>query len=181
MKSQFEKHQAEMKSQFEKHQTEISNFQAEIDRLSAKVASLESEKAKVSSRPPQEAKLTIFEPKSVFSRHSFNINSIAKFIRNGLVCDIQSAGPKTHRFVLINGRREYFPDLVKQIIQDHIVPVLENETQEEKEKRFNDYMDQKGKRIDGLTIAELANLRRGLRDLEPTVIMDISKEIMKMI
>ena len=45
LRSQFEKYQEEMRSQFEKYQTEISKFQAEIDRLSAKVETLEKEKA----------------------------------------------------------------------------------------------------------------------------------------
>ena len=76
---------------------------------------------------------------------------------------------------------EYLPDLVEQIIRDHIVPVMENETQEEKTKRLNKYMELKGKKSDGLTIGELAALRRGLRTLDPMVIVDISKELMKLI
>ena len=82
---------------------------------------------------------------------------------------------------MIDGREEYLPDLVEQIIRDHIIPVMENETQEEKTKRLNGYMDQKGKKIDGLTFGELSALRRGLRTLDPMVIVDISKELMKMI
>ena len=167
----------EMRSQFEKYQAEMSNLHAEISRLSAKVASLESEKAEFASPPPQEK---IFKSKTVFPLDSFNINSIARFIRKGIVGKIQSSGPKTHRYVLIDGRREYLPDLVEQIIRDHIVPVMENETQEEKTKRLNKYMESKGK-IDGLTIGELSALRRGLRTLDPMVIVDISKELMKLI
>ena len=166
----------EMRSQFEKYQAEMSNLHAEISRLSAKVASLASRPAEVSP-PPQEK---IFKSKTVFPLDSFNINSIARFIRKGIVGKIQSSGPKTHRYVLIDGRREYLPDLVEQIIRDHIVPVMENETQEEKTKRLNKYMESKGK-IDGLTIGELSALRRGLRTLDPMVIVDISKELMKLI
>ena len=40
-------------------------------------------------------------------------------------------------------------------------------------------MELKGKKFDGLTIGELAALRRGLRTLDPMVIVDISKELMK--
>ena len=87
--------------------------------------------------------------------------------------------PKPHRYVLIEGRKEYLPDLVEQIIRDHIVPVMENETQEEKTKRFNGYTEMKGKKIDGLTFGELSALRRGLHTLDPMVIVDISKEVMK--
>ena len=170
----------EMRSQFEKYQAEMSNLHAEISRLSAKVetleASLASRPAEVSP-PPQEK---IFKSKTVFPLDSFNINSIARFIRKGIVGKIQSSGPKTHRYVLIDGRREYLPDLVEQIIRDHIVPVMENETQEEKTRRLNKYMESKGK-IDGLTIGELAALRRGLSTLDPMVIVDISKELMKLI
>ena len=168
----------EMRSQFEKFQAEMSNLHAEIDRLSAKVASLESEKAEFASPPPQEK---IFKSKTVFPLNSFNINSIARFIRTGIIGKIQSSGPKTHRYVLIDGRKEFLPDLVEQIIRDHIVPVMENETQEEKTKRFNGYLELKGKKIDGLTIGELTALRRRLHTLDPLVIVDISKELMKLI
>ena len=177
LREQFEKYQAEMRSQFEKYQAEMSNLHAEISRLSAKVASLASRPAEVSP-PPQEK---IFKSKTVFPLDSFNINSIARFIRKGIVGKIQSSGPKTHRYVLIDGRREFLPDLVEQIIRDHIVPVMENETQEEKTKRLNGYMELKGKKFDGLTIGELSALRRGLRTLDPMVIVDISKELMKLI
>ena len=173
MKSQFEEkiksQLEEMKSQFEeKMKSQLQKQQEEIDRLSSR------EKV---SPPPQEK---IFKSKTVFPLDSFNINSIARFIRKGIVGKIQSSGPKTKRKVLIDGREEYLPDLVEQIIRDHIVPVMENETQEEREKRLNGYMESKGK-IDGLTIGELAALRRGLRTLDPMVIVDISKELMKII
>ena len=181
LREQFEKYQAEMRSQFEKYQAEMSNLHAEISRLSAKVetleASLASRPAEVSP-PPQEK---IFKSKTVFPLDSFNINSIARFIRKGIVGKIQPSGPKTKRKVLIDGREEYLPDLVEQIIRDHIVPVMENETQEEKTKRLNGYMESKGKKIDGLTFGELSALRRGLRTLDPMVIVDISKELMKLI
>ena len=174
MKSQFEEkiksQLEEMKSQFEeKMKSQLQKQQEEIDRLSSR--------EKVS--PPAQEK--IFKSKTVFPLDSFNINSIARFIRKGIIGKIQSSGPKTHRYVLIDGRKEYLPDLVEQIIRDHIVPVMENETQEEKTKRLNKYMELKGKKFDGLTIGELAALRRGLRTLDPMVIVDISKELMKLI
>ena len=174
----------EMRSQFEKYQAEMSNLHAEISRLSAKVASLEASlEASLASRPAEVSPPAqeVFKSKTVFPLDSFNINSIARFIRKGIVGKIQSSGPKTHRYVLIDGRKEYLPDLVEQIIRDHIVPVMENETQEEKTKRLNKYMELKGKKFDGLTIGELAALRRGLRTLDPMVIVDISKELMKLI
>ena len=94
LREQFEKYQAEMRSQFEKYQAEMSNLHAEISRLSAKVetleASLASRPAEVSP-PPQEK---IFKSKTLFPLDSFNINSIARFIRKGIVGKIQSSGPK---------------------------------------------------------------------------------------
>ena len=180
LREQFEKYQAEMRSQFEKYQAEMSNLHAEIARLSAKVETLE---ASLTSRPAEVSPPAqeVFKSKTVFPLDSFNINSIARFIRKGIIGKIQSSGPKTHRYVLIDGRKEFLPDLVKQIIRDHIVPVMENETQEEREKRLNGYMEMKGKKIDGLTFGELSALRRGLRTLDPMVIVDISKELMKLI
>ena len=180
LREQFEKYQAEMRSQKSIH-AEMSNLHAEISRLSAKVETLE---ASLASRPAEvspPAQEKIFKSKTVFPLDSFNINSIARFIRTGIIGKIQSSGPKTHRYVLIEGRKEYLPDLVEQIIRDHIVPVMENETQEEREKRLNGYMELKGKKIDGLTFGELSALRRGLRTLDPMVIVDISKELMKLI
>ena len=138
LRSQFEKYQEEMKSQFEKYQTEISKFQAEIDRLSAKVETLEKEKAGAfgslpGNRSSQEAKPKVFNPPGTFDSLFFNFKSLAKFIRNGFV-NIRSDGPKTHRYVLVNDKREYLPDLVKQIFQDHILPAMEYGSEEEKEK-----------------------------------------------
>ena len=169
-----------LREQFEKYQAEMSNLHAEIARLSAKVETLE---ASLASRPAEVSPPAqeVFKSKTVFPLNSFNINSIARFIRTGIIGKIQSSGPKTHRYVLIEGRKEFLPDLVEQIIRDHIVPVMENETQEEKTKRLNGYMEMKGKKIDGLTIGELATLRRGLQTLDPMVIVDISKELMKLI
>ena len=102
LREQFEKYQAEMRSQLEKYQAEMSNLHAEISRLSAKVASLENEKVEFASSPPQEK---IFKSKTVFPLYSFNINSIARFIRTGIIGKIQPSGPKTHRYVLIDGRK----------------------------------------------------------------------------
>ena len=130
----------EMKFQFEKFQTEMTKFQEEIDRLSAKVETLEKEKAKLASRPAevspkpgtQEEKPAVFKASGTFSENAFNLKSLGKFIRNGLVGEIWSDGPKTHRYVLVNNKREYLPDLVKQIIQDHILPEINRGTEEER-------------------------------------------------
>ena len=174
MRSQFEKFQAEMRSQFEK-------YQAEIDRLSAKVETLEKEKA---SRPPnvspQEAKPKVFNPPRTFDSSSFSLQSLAKFIRNGLV-GVRSDGPKTHRYVLVNDKREYLPDLVKQIFQDHILPTLEYGSDEEKKRTIEIISNIFNARTAGMTLGEFFAFRGKIRRLEETTIMEVAKEVMKLI
>ena len=183
MKSQFEKYQEEMRSQFEKYQTEISKFQAEIDRLSAKVETLEKEKASLpgfARLRSQEAKPKVFNPPGTFDSLCFNFKSLAKFIRNGFV-NIRSDGPKTHRYVLVNGKKEYLPDLVKQIFQDHILPAMEYGSEEERKKKMNAISDIFAAKKTGMTIGEFFILRRRIRNLEETTIMEVVAEVMKLI
>ena len=186
MKSQFEKYQEEMRSQFEKYQTEISKFQAEIDRLSAKVEALEKEKAsfpaelRSQAKPGEEAKPKVFNPPGTFDSLCFNFKSLAKFIRNGFV-NIRSDGPKTHRYVLVNGKKEYLPDLVKQIFQDHVLPAMEYGSEEERKKKMNAISDIFAAKKTGMTIGEFFILRRRIRNLEETTIMEVVAEVMKLI
>ena len=170
MRSQFEKFQAEMRSQFEK-------YQAEIDRLSAKVETLEKEKA---SLPPQGAKPKVFNPPRTFDSSSFSLQSLAKFIRNGLV-NVRSDGSKTHRFVLVNDKREYLPYLVKQIFQDHILPALEYGSEEERQKTLEIISNTFNARTAGMTLGEFFAFRGKIRRLEETTIMEVTKEVMKLI
>ena len=188
LRSQFEKYQEEMRSQFEKYQTEISKFQAEIDRLSAKVETLEKEKAGAFGSLPAElgpsaraqAKPKVFNPPGTFDSLCFNFKSLAKFIRNGFV-NIRSDGPKTHRYVLVNDKREYLPDLVKQIFQDHILPALEYGSEEEKERKFEAIDNIFKTTKTGMTLGEFFALRRRIRKLEETTIMEVVAEVMKLI
>ena len=181
MRSQFEKFQAEMRSQFEK-------YQAEIDRLSAKVETLEKEKA---SLPPQGAKLPgelrsqeakpkVFNPPRTFDSSSFSLQSLAKFIRNGLV-GVRSDGPKTHRYVLVNDKREYLPDLVKQIIQEDILPTLEYGSEEERKRTIEEISDTFNSKTVGMSTGAFFALRGKIRRLEETTIMEVTKEVMKLI
>ena len=183
-----------MKSQFEKYQTEISKFQAEIDRLSAKVETLEKEKAgafgslpaelgpsaRAQAKPGEEAKPKVFNPPGTFDSLCFNFKSLAKFIRNGLV-NIRSDGPKTHRYVLVNGKKEYLPDLVKQIFQDHILPAMEYGSEEERKKKMEAISDIFKTTKTGMTLGEFFALRRRIRKLEETTIMEAVAEVMKLI
>ena len=197
LRSQFEKYQEEMRSQFEKCQTEISKFQAEIDRLSTKVETLEKEKASSlpavlgpsahpqgatlpGNRSPQEAKPKVFNPPGTFDSLSFNFKSLAKFIRNGFV-NIRSDRPKTHRYVLVNDKREYLPDLVKQIFQDHILPAMEYGSEEERKKKMEAISNNFDAKKAGMSLGEFFALRRKIRILEETTIMEVVAEVMKLI
>ena len=184
MRSQFEKYQEEMRSQFEKYQTEISKFQAEIDRLSAKVETLEKEKAGAFGSLPAEfraqAKPKVFNPPGTFDSLSFNFKSLAKFIRNGFV-NIRSDGPKTHRYVLVNDKREYLPDLVKQIFQEHILPAMEYGSEEDQKKKMEAISNNFDAKKAGMSLGEFFALRRKIRILEETTIMEVVAEVMKLI
>ena len=177
MRSQFEKYQEEMRSQFEK-------YQAEIDRLSAKVETLEKEKAGAFGSLPAEfrsqAKPKVFNPPGTFDSLCFNFKSLAKFIRNRFV-NIRSDGPKTHRYVLVNDKREYLPDLVKQIFQDHILPAMEYGSEEERKKKMEAIDNIFKTTKTGMTLGEFFALRRRIRKLEETTIMEVVAEVMKLI
>ena len=185
MRSQFEKFQAEMRSQFEK-------YQAEIDRLSAKVETLEKEKASLPANVSpqgaklpgelrsQEAKPKVFNPSRTFDSLSFSFQSLAKFIRNGFV-NIRSDGPKTHGYVLVNDKREYLPYLVKQIFQDHILPTLEYGSEEEQKRTIEIISNIFNARTAGMTLREFFAFRGKIRRLEETTIMEVTKEVMKLI
>ena len=181
MKSQFEKYQEETRSQFEKYQTEISKFQAEINRLSAKVETLEKEKASLPAElRSQEAKPKVFNPPRTFDSSSFSLQSLAKFIRNGLV-GVRSDGPKTHRYVLVNDKREYLPVLVKQIFQDHILPALEYGSEEEQKRTTEIISNTFNAKTAGMSLGAFFALRGKIRRLEETTIMEVVKEVMKLI
>ena len=156
----------EMKSQFEeKMKSQLQKQQEKIDRFSSRDSTQE-----------------VFKSQNCFSAVTLLILLLLRDLsEGGIVGKIQPSGPKTQRYVLMNGMKEYLPDLVEQIIQDHIAPVLKSETQEEREKRLKEYIALKSKKIDGLTMGELSALRNGLCNLDPLVIIDISKELMKLI
>ena len=175
----------EMRLQFEKFQTEMAKFQEEIARLSSKVEKLEKEKAELASRPaevsPQEEKPAVFKASGTFSVNAFNLQSLAKFIRNGIVGEIRSNGPKTHKSVLFNNKQEYLPDLVKQIIQEHILPEFDRGTQEEKQMALQKLSSEYNPKATGLSLGAFFALRGQLKRLEPTFILEVSKEVMKLI
>ena len=113
--------------------------------------------------------------------NGFNIQSLAKFIRNGIVGEIRSNGPKTHKSVLFNNKQEYLPDLVKQIIQEHILPEFDCGTEEEKQMALQKLLSEYDPKATGLSLGAFSALRGQLRRLEPTFILEVSKEVMKLI
>ena len=177
---------------------EMKKLQEENERLSARLEDLEASLKKLSARvekcetretslekasspekafsPAQE----FFKPSITLDLYSLAPELIAEFIASGFVSDIRPEGPKIRQFVLINNRKEYLPDLVKPILQDHVLPLLENETEEERTKRIEFFINTKGK-INGMTLGETAVFTRNLRELKPKVIVDISKAVMKLI
>ena len=172
---------------------EITKLQAENEKLSARLEDLEAFVKKLSVRveicetqPSPEkcetkpSQQEFFQPSQTLDLHFLSVGALAEFIVSGFVSDIKSDGPKTHKMVLINNRKEYLPDLVKQILQDHVLPLLENETEEEKGKRIQFYLSMT-KKINGMSSSDLVILRRHLRELTPSLITDLSKAIMKMI
>ena len=166
---------------------EMKKLQEENERLSARLEDLEASLKKLSARvetretslAPEKAQ-EFFKPSNTLDLYSLAPEIIAEFIASGFVSDIRPEGPKIRQFVLINNRKEYLPDLVKQILQDHVLPLLENETEEEKAKRFEFYFNTKGK-INGMTLGENGAFIKNLRQLKPQVIADISKAVMKLI
>ena len=172
-------------------QAEMKKLQEENERLSARLEDLEASLKKLSARVETREKASspekafyptqeFFKPSNTLDLYSLAPEIIAEFIASGFVSDIRPEGPKIRQFVLIDNRKEYLPDLVKQILQDHVLPLLENETEEEKAKRFEFYFNTKGK-INGMTLGENGAFIKNLRQLKPQVIADISKAVMKLI
>ena len=169
---------------------EIKKLQAENEKLSAWLEDLEAFVKKLSVRvekcetQPSPAKCEtqqeLFQPPSL-DLYSLSFKTLVGFILEGFVSGIKSDGPKTHKTVLVNNRKEYLPDLVKQILTDHVLPVMEKETEEERKKRIEFFVSISHGKINGMTLSENAMFSLHLRQLKPELIADLSKAIMKMI
>ena len=171
---------------------EIKKLQAENEKLSARLEDLEAFVKKLSVRVEKcetpakcetpekcETQQEIFQPPSL-DLYSLSFTTLVEFIVEGFVSDIKPDGPKIRNEVLVNRRKEYLPDLVKQILTDHVLPVLEKETEEERKKRHEFSISVPGK-INGMTLGELGRFFCHLRQLKPELIVNLSKAIMKMI
>ena len=167
-----------LQEKFQMLQEKIDWLSAKVEKLEASSSSLEKEKA---SRPAEVSPPEVFKASGTFSVNAFNIQSLAKFIRNGLVGEIRSNGPKTHKSVLFNNKQEYLPDLVKQIIQEHILPEFDYGTEEEKQINLQKLLSEYNPKATGLSLGAFSALRGQLKRLEPTFILEVSKEVMKLI
>ena len=59
---------------------------------------------------------------------------------------------KTHKSVLFNNKQEYLPDLVKQIIQEHILPEFDCGTEEEKQINLQKLSSEYNPKATGLSL-----------------------------
>ena len=169
-----------MQAENEKLSARLEDLEAFVKKLSVRVEKCETQPSpdetpeKVFSLPQE-----VFQPPSL-DLYSLTFKTLVEFILEGFVSGIKSDGPKTHKKVLVNNRKEYLPDLVKQILKDHVLTVLDKETEEEKMKRFEFFVQYRGK-IDGMTLGEHGAFSGHLRQLKPELIFDLSTAIMKRI
>ena len=162
----------------------LEDLEASLKKLSARVEKCETRETSLEKASSPEKAFSpaqeFFKPPNTFDLYSLTPELIAEFIVSGFVSNIRPEGPKIRQFVLINNRKEYLPDLIKPILQDHVLPLLENETKEERAKRIELFINKKGK-INGMTLGENGAFIRHLRELQPKAIADISKAVMKLI
>ena len=108
---------------------------------------------------------------------------MANFIRYGIVGKIIICTPKNQKYVLLNERREYLPDLVEKNNATHIHPEM-REGNEEKTKEFSERMKTDLDNLDKKAFAAVTKssvMMRRIRALDPETIQDITKELMKII
>ena len=71
--------------------------------------------------------------------------------------------------------------MVKQIFQDHILPAMEYGSEEERKKKMEAIDNIFKTTKTGMTLGEFFALRRRIRKLEETTIMEVVAEVMKLI
>ena len=217
MQFQFEKLQAEMQFQFEKFQAEMNSqlekLQEENNQLSSRVETLEKEKAELEKEksvlPPKAPvpeekdspkdslkqypirEKPIFQAKTLLQRSTFfTAKSMAVFIRSGIVGRLISCTPKNQKFVLLDEKREYLPDLVEEIVVTHILAEMGTGTEadeNEKVKEFRERVDIRKFDCTGLAkkdqkdISNSAVMIGRIRRLDWETMQNIVKEVMKII
>ena len=71
--------------------------------------------------------------------------------------------------------------MVKQIFQDHILPAMEYESEEDQKKKMEAISNNFDAKKAGMSLGEFFALRRRIRKLEETTIMEVVAEVMKLI
>ena len=101
--------------------------------------------------------------------------SVATYIRSGLRQKIFWAGPKTRQTVIIDNHEVYLPDLVKEIIVFHIREKLWKEGDAEAMQQWIGLAAENMGKKDN-TVKQII-LMRNTRNLEPMVIVEITKKL----
>ena len=182
----------EMKSQFEKFQEELRSSQAEIERLSSRVETLEKEKAQLKEFIPSEensAKLpvptgAIFKTTKVLSLEQFNPKAFANFIRWGIIGQLSACTPLRAKYVLLNDAKTYLPDLIEQIITKHIIPEHMGAPGSELAKAFferNSLLREGTGGAKGKRMTQATGMIGRVRRLDPETIHTVAREMMKLI
>ena len=176
----------EMKSQFEKFQEEMKSSQAEIERLSSRVETLEKEKAQ-----PEEnsAKLpvptgAIFKTTKLLSLAHFEPKAFANFIRWGIIGQLSACTPLREKYVLLNTARTYLPDLIEQIITNHLIPEHMVTPGSELAKVFferNLLLSEGIRGAEGKRMTRATGMIGRVRRLDPETIHTVAREMMKLI
>ena len=194
MNSQFEKFQAEinqLSAQNEKFQEELRSSQAEIERLSSRVETLEKEKAQLKEFQPEEnsAKLSvptgaIFKTTELLSLLQFEPKAFANFIRWGIIGQLSACTPLRAKYVLFNDAKTYLPDLIEQIITNHIIPEHMGTLDSELGKVFferNSLLREGARGAEGKRMTRATMMIGRVRRLDPETIHTVAREMMKLI
>ena len=133
----------------------------------------------------------IFQAKTLLQRSTFfNAKSMAMFIRSGIVGRLISCTPKNQKFVLLDEKREYLPDLVEEIIVTHILAEMGSCTDadgNEKGKEFRERVDIRKFDCTGLPKKDQKDISNSslmigrIRRLDWETMQNIVKEVMKII
>ena len=123
----------------------------------------------------------IFKAQKLLQRsHFFSAKAMARFIKDGIVGRIIIQTPMKQKYVLLDEKREYLPDLVKEIIVTHLHPDMGEEFRERIDtSKVNFGIGLKGKDAKEFNFSPLMIGR--IRRLDPATIDDIIKELMKII
>ena len=130
----------------------------------------------------------IFKASKTLSRETFQMKKLASFIRYGIVGKIIIQTPKKEKYVLLDEKREYLPNLVEEIIITHIHPEM-GVGDEEKAKEFSERMAKsreemcKGSHSSKAFKTALASamMLGRIRRLDPETVHEIANEVMKII